>query len=48
MPDESFDLFLRSGVSKKAGIAKEHIQFWQAICRAVIPSRQPIIFKRAL
>jgi hypothetical protein len=33
---------------KNAGIAKEHIQLWQAICKAVIPTRQPIIFKKAL
>jgi hypothetical protein len=33
---------------KNVGIAKEHMQFWQAICKAVISSRQPIISKRAL
>ncbi len=40
--------FSGEAFQKNAGIAKEHIQFWQAICKSVIPTRQPIIFKKAL
>jgi len=52
-PDETFDVFLRSGVSKKSrdcekayAILAGYLQF--AIWYLVIPSRQPIIFKRVL
>jgi hypothetical protein len=43
-PDEALICFSGAAFQKIAGIAKEHIQLWQAICKAVIPSRQPIIF----
>jgi hypothetical protein len=33
--------FSGEAFQKNAGIAKEHMQFWQAICIFVIPSRQP-------
>jgi hypothetical protein len=40
--------FSGEAFQKNAGIAKEHMQFWQAICIFVIPSRQPIVFKKEL
>jgi hypothetical protein len=36
--------FSEAAFQKNAGIDKERLLFWQAICNSVIPSRQPNYF----